>query len=47
MKNKFKFIIFFLSFLATTNLQADEFIFETEEIDIVNNGKHTKHQMEK
>ena len=42
MKNKFKFIIFFLSFLATTNLQADEFIFETEEIDIVNNGKTYK-----
>ena len=42
MKNKFKLIIIILYLLTISNLYADEFIFETEQIDIVNNGKTYK-----
>ena len=42
MKNKFKLIIIILYLLKIPNLYADEFIFETEQIDIVDNGKTYK-----
>tara|TARA_Y100001970_G_scaffold269062_1_gene361010 strand:- start:85 stop:2490 length:2406 start_codon:yes stop_codon:yes gene_type:complete len=42
MKNNFKLIILILSLLLMPNLYADEFIFETEQIDIINNGKTYK-----
>ena len=42
MKNNFKLITLILSLLLMSNLYADEFKFETEQIDIVDNGKTYK-----
>ena len=39
MKNNFKLIILILSLILMSNLYADEFKFETDKIDIINNGK--------
>ena len=42
MKNNFKLIILILSLILMSNLYADEFKFETDKIDIINNGKTYK-----